>query len=860
MRLRGLLLRDGDGVSQRLPRFDAPLNDPDCGVLARLDACIERWSGHPYSWPDPIVGLPPEAAADPVGWVRVIVAAVFSIRHWARLRRTSPSDGPLTGVICRLQRSVTPLLEHSPAWSSEHLGDLCSSLLLEAADAPHERPLEWGHRVLARAIELAQEPHEGRTRFLLSRLVETWPGIQPGQLDSFLAVYDAAADDSLLLRHGEDWAEEALRLMVDLWPEERAAWSRLLRWCAGVEGARPSKRHIAAMPGLLASVGSERALAWTVRWVSMFDRSLALHRQLQTLSRLGSSGPEYTAAREKCWTIGHWQALNQRVAKGLVWLLREAPLASTGPSLERAAAACYAQGFVPGVCCALVGQACVSVLASHPEPRAIAHLQRVRDLSRIKPGRSAANRALAELADRMEISPDDVEDIGVPTLDLATDGTRTTRCGSGSIVLRLTDLGAVSVHYRDARGREKKTIPATVRAEHAGVVTAAKADVKLLRGMVQSAAHRLERSLRGRRLWSAAAWRTSLLDHPVLRVVAARLIWTVQADGDGASRQFFLKDGRPVDRHGQATDWPRLVESVRLWHPVEGAPDEVHDWQRLIESSVTQPFRQAHREVYRLDAIDGADPCASVRFADTIILQRTLVGLCKSKDWSMSLFIGSSGSPPVLRVPAEAVLVALDVRPIGEQTDLNGGYRHVLVGRITARHGEEAIPLTAVAPRLLSEVFRDVDLFVSVGAIQGGVTTAFDSHSELQPGAASRRDTAPGAFARQRATLIGRMIAAGVLGDHMCVDGNVLVVQGALNEYRIGIDSGQVWFGPARRPLQITEREIPTEYVVPPLPYADDERLVYILRVALMLAEDIRISDDRLAEQISDRSDDVTGV
>ena len=117
------------------------------------------------------------------------------------------------------------------------------------------------------------------------------------------------------------------------------------------------------------------------------------------------------------------------------------------------------------------------------------------------------------------------------------------------------------------------------------------------------------------RAWPFAAWRERYLDHPLVGTLARRLLWTI--DGT-ACRLRRRRAARPLGRPGDARGAPS-----RLWHPVGPSPSR-RCWPGGTGWSgapVTQPFKQAHREVYLLTDAERRTGTYSNRFAAHVLRQ-----------------------------------------------------------------------------------------------------------------------------------------------------------------------------------------------------------------------------------------------
>src|SRR6201999_553517 len=101
---------------------------------------------------------------------------------------------------------------------------------------------------------------------------------------------------------------------------------------------------------------------------------------------------------------------------------------------------------------------------------------------------------------------------------------------------------------------------------------------------------RIERLFLADRSWDLEAWRQRYLDHPLVGLLARRLIWTID------QTPVAWLDGRLVDVRDK--QFAKKTESIRLCHPSTASPADVVAWRAWLERhQVRQPFKQAHREV-----------------------------------------------------------------------------------------------------------------------------------------------------------------------------------------------------------------------------------------------------------------------
>lgn len=166
--------------------------------------------------------------------------------------------------------------------------------------------------------------------------------------------------------------------------------------------------------------------------------------------------------------------------------------------------------------------------------------------------------------------------------------------------------------------------------------------------------------------------------------------------------------------------------------------------------------------------------------------------------------------------------------------------------------GDRVAPLalTDIPELVLSEVLRDVDLFVGVASVgndptwqDGGPGGRFREYwtsygfGELNQSAATRRE------------LLTRLVPRLAMADRCTVEGRFLEVRGDLHTYKIHLGSGNILRTPNDQYLCIVPKAgggHDTGY----LPFEGDGMLSVILSKATMLSRDKEITDPTIVSQL----------
>ena len=433
----------------------------------------------------------------------------------------------------------------------------------------------------------------------------------------------------------------------------------------------------------------------------------------------------------------------------------------------------------------------------------------------------------------------------VPTVGLDGDGRRrvTSDVGGGEVSVGLD--GNVTVTWHTAAGKAAKAPPAALRAARPGDVRDLRATAKAASAQLTAQRQRLDRLMvtAADRSWAYADWARWYAGHPLVGPIARRLIWTF--------------DGEPAVP-AIATPTVRPDTVVRLWHPLGRPAGEVSAWRdRLAEAGVVQPFKQAHREVYPLTDAERVTGTYSNRFAGHVLRQHQFKELALGRGWLAELILvydGGGGRMTATRdLPALGLTAEYWVEPPAGDDEATpaGAYLRVRTDRVRFRRGGEAVALADVPPLALSEVLRDVDLFVGVASVGNDPTW-----QDGGPGGRYRTYWHEYGFgdlsvtAQTRRAVLERLVPRLKIAGRCTLSERFLVVRGQVRTYKIHLGSGNILMEPNDQYLCIVAgRGGATDGEVF-LPFEGDGTLSVILSKAFLLAADERITDPTITRQI----------
>jgi hypothetical protein len=811
-----------------------------------------------------------------------VLAAGRTIAHM-----TASARGKLLLAACeRAVSSLTTTVDHgTPAvWQSRHTaaacverigsldcslsrGEMFDFLLYFAVRASHARA-GFGTLFAQLLAQLAQaQPFSDGERFVLSLVrgsfIQGPPLGSPSEkVQRFAALIGDGAQFFVI--PSERWSvmlnDEISALPLD----QRTAWVDLLSHCLTATTARPSGKWLKTAQMLTAAVGIPKVRASLLRWFSQVPggrtaRSLALY-----------PGDART-------TSDIIQEENAFILRGLLWI---APDLEGGDEMTRAVSVVAQSAYkkVPGVGprAVKVGNAALYALSQISSPAAVGQLAMLKVRVRFGSAQKEIEKAFNATADALKIPRDQIEEMGVPTYGLEEVGVRRETFGDASAELRV-DGRDVTILWTSA-GKPVKSVPSKVKTDHNEDFKELQGAAKDIAAMLPAQSERLDAMFLLQKRWPVALWQERYLDHPLVGTLARRLIW---ASGGAA---FIWCEGKFVDQNDSPIKLAAEAE-ISLWHPIDRPVEEVVGWRASIERhEVRQPFKQAHREVYLVTDAERRTATYSNRFAAHILRQHQFNALCAARGWKnkLRLMVDADYPPAYRELPNWALRAEFWIEGIGDgygaDTNESGAYLRLATDQVrfyrtgaahnhahaggggysTAAAGpgtgsvNDPLPLDQVPPLVLSEILRDVDLFVGVASVgndpawqDGGPGGRYReywhtySFGELSETAQTRKAVLQ--------TLLPRLTK---LKDRWSLNDKFLVIRGDLRTYKIHLGSGNILMEPNDQYLCIVPDRSSKGGETVLLPFEGDATLSIILSKAFLLALDNKITDSSIKHQI----------
>ena len=287
--------------------------------------------------------------------------------------------------------------------------------------------------------------------------------------------------------------------------------------------------------------------------------------------------------------------------------------------------------------------------------------------------------------------------------------------------------------------------------------------------------------------------------------------------------------------------------------------DDILEWRNfLIEHLITQPFKQAFREVYIITDAEISTGSYSNRYAGHILKQLQFFALCKNCNWTA----GHTSRAYNERIDQNNIKIHLPEFDLNaeyfyERTSIEDDWTFVSTNQIRFKRisfPEAYIPLIDIPKMVFSEIFRHIDLFVSVSSVGADpnwmdteknrntrlyVYRSQFSFGELSSSAETRKDT------------LTRLIPRLNIASQCTITNKFLVVKGKIRTYKIHFGSGNILMEPNDQYLCIVpDRESTQKSDQIFIPFEGDNVLSIIISKAFLLAADDEIKDPVIVNQI----------
>jgi len=634
---------------------------------------------------------------------------------------------------------------------------------------------------------------------------------------------------------GEPWADKLLTTIKESKVERLPVFDSLLRHCLDNNSSKPSKRWLKQMN----------------EYIDVFNPDLFKNMLLEILPLVKekrSENLEYDFDEESYYmgdSSFYMSESNTRLLKGLLWACYRFNTPEMCSALRDVAMNMYKKVYGVGMRNAKAANAALLSLSMMEGNAGVKEIVVLRASTKYNPAIVNINRVFDKLAKDLGMTSEELASTATPDYGLTDIAIYQQELADYQAKIEILGISNVTLTWTKGE-KTQKAVPATIKKEYAAEIKKLKAIAKDLKVAISAHSQRIEQLYLSVLDISVDDFVTQYLDHKLIAFLARRLIWRVEVDSNPVD--FIFDNGRLVDINGHEFTLP-TSGNVNLWHPSYSNVDEIANWRNLIVSrQITQPFKQAHREIYRLTDAERNTQDHSLRFAGHLLNQHQFHALATLRAWKQNRggsWDGGQETEAYRHIPKFDISVEFVTVPV-EELGEGAIYDCLSTQKVIFYKNRNRIFLEQVDSLLFSEIMRDIDLFVAVASIgndpvwreREGANNYWDSFGfgDLTQTAETRKE------------VLAQLIPGLKFGDKLKLDGNFLLVEGKLRQYKIHLGSSNILMEPDNSYLCIVPAATKSKKLY--IPYEQDTRLSLILSKAMLLVADDKIKDKTIVSQI----------
>ncbi|MBO9562818.1 MAG: DUF4132 domain-containing protein [Niastella sp.] len=639
-------------------------------------------------------------------------------------------------------------------------------------------------------------------------------------------------DPDAVINLHDAWGREVDFFLKTIPVEEKNNWVTLLKHCnSQVDKSIPTQQWSKKTPALVEAVGHDVFAQQLTAWLELVKNMLR---------EIHKTDSRHEFLRDE----------NHDLLRPLIWCAGYINNAELNNALDDYAAWAYKKKQWVGPISARTGTACMYAFSLLPFKEGVSRLTKFRMKIRNNTILKGIDKIIADVSKKNNVNKDELEEMGVPDFGLDDNGVLRMPFDEYTAVYTVNRLNHTALHWEKV-GKPQKSVPAAVKENHAARLKQLKAVTKEIEALLPIYKDRIEQSYLKRKSWNYEQWQTYYLHHPLMGILTKKLIWHFE-ERDVKTQGIWL-NGQLVD--AQANPLPALSNeaSIQLWHPIGFPTDTVVAWRDFLQKyEITQPFKQAYREVYIVTDAELRTATYSNRFAAHILRQHQFAALCRQRGWHYHLMgQWDSHNTPGIHLPEWNMMAQFYVDASWQEEALNSIFLYIQTDQTRFHKDGALLQMYDVPAMVFTEIMRDIDLFVGVTSIGNdanwqdtglrGMNAYWQNYSfgELTESA------------NVRAEVLKKLIPRLKIRDKCTFEGKFLVVQGKLRNYKIHMGSGNILMMPNDQYLCIVpgrDASASTDRVF--LPFEGDNMLSIIVSKALLLADDDKIKDDSITRQI----------
>jgi hypothetical protein len=357
----------------------------------------------------------------------------------------------------------------------------------------------------------------------------------------------------------------------------------------------------------------------------------------------------------------------------------------------------------------------LDVLAGMASDAALMHLHGIAAKVKSRPLQERAREKLILVAEARGLTAEELGDLLVPDLGLDEAGALELSFGPRTFTLRFDE--SLKPFVKDSQGVRLKDLPKPVKSDDAALAETATQRYKRIKKEARAIAAlqvlRMEQAMVAQRRWPAVNFRRFIVEHPVMRHLAARLVWGVFADGRLTDAFRISEDLTLADASDRRYELGADA-IVGIPHVLGFSKPTLDAFGQIFaDYEILQPFKQLGREAYALTDAEKQSHELK-RFQGRTYVTASVMGLAK-RGWEAQSYSGGMLNAYAKSL-GEDLRVTVDLDPgtiIGDPThEPRQKIPNVTLSRRTGYDSVNPPHFRALDAIAASEVLRDIELLV----------------------------------------------------------------------------------------------------------------------------------------------------
>ncbi len=363
----------------------------------------------------------------------------------------------------------------------------------------------------------------------------------------------------------------------------------------------------------------------------------------------------------------------------------------------------------------------LDLLAAIGTDVALMHLNAIAGKVKFKALQERAKEKISAVAEARGFTAEELADRLVPDLGLDETGTLVLDFGPRQFFVGFDET--LKPLVKDAQGMRLKDLPKPVKSDDAALAEAATNSYKQIKKDAKAIASqqvsRLEMAMVARRRWPVADFKLFFIEHPLMRHLAARLVWGVYEAGKLVSNFRVAEDWSFSDADDTLYQLPEQTDdcSVGISHILEMPKANLAAFGQIFaDYEILQPFKQLGRETYSLTP-EEQGLSTLTRFKDKQVATGSVLGLV-NRGWERGQAQDAGWVGEFSKRLEGNLQIDVQLDPGTIVGDLSYEPKQTLPAVVLRKRGsydqKDVLPFAGLHSVVISEILRDLELLAAV--------------------------------------------------------------------------------------------------------------------------------------------------